>query len=79
MFNKRGSSSSSSSSSSIPVERTEPEIAINRTEKKRKHAQTFNSFDDFLDEDEDDGDYKSTGREDYSTFVPQSVPKKVTY
>ena len=42
-------------------------MTINRTERKRKHAQTFSSFDDFLDEDEDDGDYKSTGREDYST------------
>ena len=40
----------------IPVERTEPGIAIYRTEKKHKHAQTFNSFDDFLDEDDDDGD-----------------------
>ena len=42
-------------------------MAIDRTERKRKHAQTFNSFDDFRDEDEDDGDYKSTCREDYST------------
>ena len=29
--------------------------------------QTFNSFDDFLDEDEDDGDYKSPSNEDYFT------------
>ena len=27
--------------------------------------QTFNSFDDFVDEDEDDGDYKSPSNEDY--------------
>ena len=29
--------------------------------------QTFNSFDDFLDEDEDDGYYKSPSNEDYFT------------
>ena len=54
MFSHRGSSSLLSSS--ILVEITEPEILVNRTERKRKHAQTFSSFDDFLNED--DGDYK---------------------
>ena len=36
-----GLSSSSSSSSSIPVERTEPEIAINRTGKKAQACADF--------------------------------------
>ena len=43
----------------------------NASIKKRKHAQTFNSFDDFLDQD--DGDYKSTGRKDYSTSESDDI------
>ena len=69
MFSHRGSSSLLSSS--ILVEITEPEILVNRTERKRKHAQTFSSFDDFLNKY--DGDYKSPGKEDCSTSDSECI------
>ena len=71
MFSQRGSLSWSSLSSTILVEITEPEILVNRTEMKREHAQTFSSFDDFLNED--DGDYKSPGKEDCSTSDSECI------